>query len=103
MSKLKIMLLVIMVAGLAMLTGCEGRLESDLQVNDDLSGRFTWSTAVEFPEFFRESIKDSLPVYFLVFPEGTDISQLYLDGVYQYDSTVAGYDIYYGPAYDFSE
>ena len=38
MSKLKIMLLVIMVAGLAMLTGCEGRLESDLQVNDDLSG-----------------------------------------------------------------
>lgn len=32
------MLLVIMVAGLAMLTGCEGRLESDLQVNDDLSG-----------------------------------------------------------------
>ncbi len=38
MSKLKIMLLVIMVAGIAMLTGCEGRLESDLQVNDDLSG-----------------------------------------------------------------
>ena len=72
-------------------------------LNDDLSGRFTWSTAVEFPEFFRESIKDSLPVYFLVFPEGTDISELYLDGVYQYDSTVAGYDIYYGPAYDFSE
>ena len=38
MSKLKILLLVIMVAGLAMLTGCEGRLESDLQINDDLSG-----------------------------------------------------------------
>ena len=38
MSKLKIMLLVIMVAGIALLTGCEGRLESDLQVNDDLSG-----------------------------------------------------------------
>ena len=38
MSKFKIMLLVIMVAGLAMLTGCGGRLESDLRINDDLSG-----------------------------------------------------------------
>ena len=51
MSRLKIMLLVIMVAGLAMLTGCEGRLESDLQVNDDLSGTRVYTLTAKKSDF----------------------------------------------------
>ena len=70
-------------------------------LTDDLSDRFRWSTAVMFPDVLREDVQDRVPTHFCVFPEGTDISSLNLDGVYQYDSTVAGYDIYCGPVYEF--
>ncbi len=70
-------------------------------LTEDLSDRFRWSTAVYFPESLRYSMMDRVPQYFCVFPEGTDVSSLNLSVTFQYDSTVAGYDIYYGPEYEF--
>lgn len=70
-------------------------------LTEDLSDIFRWSTAVYFPATLREDVQDRVPTHFCVLPEGTDISSLNLSGTYQYDSTVAGYDIYCGPVYEF--
>lgn len=78
----------------------DGRL-TVLPLTEDLSDIFRWSTAVFFPDEFRESVMDRVPERFCVLPEGTDVSSLNLTGTYQYDSTVAGYDIYCGPVYEF--
>ena len=55
---------------------------------------FRWSTAVRFPGEPQMMIMDSLPRYFYVFPEGTNVGGI--DGELFYGGTVGGYDIYTG-------
>ena len=55
---------------------------------------FRWSTAVSFSGEPELMIMDSLPRYFYVFPEGTNVGGI--DGELFYGGTVGGYDIYTG-------
>lgn len=55
---------------------------------------FKWSTAVSFSGETQMMITDSLPRYFYVFPEGTNVGGI--DGELFYGGTVGGYDIYTG-------
>ncbi len=71
----------------------DGKLTVKALTEDSFSV-FKWSTAVSFTGEQTIMITDSLPDYFYIFPEGTDVSGV--DGTLHFASTVAGYDIYTG-------